>query len=150
MEIWSEISTEPHRCLGKGSWKAGSCGVWFLHPECQYPTLLDLMILYPPRQEKAGQENPRGDGAGAREDALSPPSFKTIADPFAGKLNLFRVYSGSVSADSTIYNSKKKEKERIGQIFLLEGKKQKPVGFAGVGDIVSVAKLKETTTGDTF
>jgi len=41
-------------------------------------------------------------------------------------------------------------RERIGQIFLLEGKKQKPIGFASVGDIVAVAKLKETTTGDTF
>jgi len=76
--------------------------------------------------------------------------FKTIADPFAGKLSLFRVYSGSISADSFVYNSKKDVKERIGQIFLLEGKKQKPVGFATVGDIVAVAKLKETTTGDTF
>jgi len=76
--------------------------------------------------------------------------FKTIADPFAGKLSLFRVYSGSINADSAVYNSKKDVKERIGQIFLLEGKKQKPVGFASVGDIVAVAKLKETTTGDTF
>jgi len=76
--------------------------------------------------------------------------FKTIADPFAGKLNLFRVYSGSINADSVVYNSTKDVKERIGQIFLLEGKKQKPVGFATVGDIVAVAKLKETTTGDTF
>jgi elongation factor G len=76
--------------------------------------------------------------------------FKTIADPFAGKLSLFRVYSGSISADSVVYNSKKDVKERIGQIFLMEGKKQKPVGFASVGDIVAVAKLKETTTGDTF
>jgi elongation factor G len=65
-------------------------------------------------------------------------------------LSLFRVYSGSVSADSTIYNSRKEVRERIGQIFLMEGKKQKPVGFAGVGDLVAVAKLKETTTGDTF
>jgi elongation factor G len=76
--------------------------------------------------------------------------FKTIADPFAGKLSLFRVYSGSINADSTVYNSTKDVKERIGQIFLLEGKKQKPIGFASVGDIVAVAKLKETTTGDTF
>jgi elongation factor G len=76
--------------------------------------------------------------------------FKTIADPFAGKLSLFKVYSGSITADSVVYNSKKDVKERIGQIFLMEGKKQKPVGFAGVGDIVAVAKLKETTTGDTF
>ena len=86
-----------------------------------------------------------------KEDApFSAFIFKTIADPFAGKLSLFRVYSGSISADSFVYNSKKDVKERIGQIFLLEGKKQKPVGFATVGDIVAVAKLKETTTGDTF
>jgi len=86
-----------------------------------------------------------------KEDGpLSAFVFKTIADPFAGKLNLFRVYSGSISADSVVYNSKKDVKERIGQIFLMEGKKQKPVGFATVGDIVAVAKLKETTTGDTF
>jgi hypothetical protein len=65
-------------------------------------------------------------------------------------LNLFRVYSGSLNADSTVYNAKKEVKERIAQIFLLEGKKQKPVGFASVGDIVAVAKLKETTTGDTL
>ena len=84
------------------------------------------------------------------EDPFSAFVFKTIADPFAGKLNLFRVYSGSVSGDSTVYNSKKDVKERISQIFLMEGKKQKPVGFAGVGDIVAVAKLKETGTGDTF
>ncbi len=86
-----------------------------------------------------------------KEDApFSAYIFKTIADPFAGKLNLFRVYSGSISADSIVYNSKKDVKERIGQIFLMEGKKQKPIGFATVGDIVAVAKLKETTTGDTF
>ena len=86
-----------------------------------------------------------------KEDApFSAFIFKTIADPFAGKLNLFRVYSGSANADSTLFNSKKDVKERIGQIYLLEGKKQKPIGFASVGDIVAVAKLKETTTGDTF
>ena len=86
-----------------------------------------------------------------KEDApFSAFIFKTIVDPYAGKLNLFRVYSGSISADSVVYNSKKDVKERIGQIFLMEGKKQKPAGFASVGDIVAVAKLKETTTGDTF
>jgi len=96
---------------------------------------------------KAGEPETRE----PKEDApFSAFIFKTIADPFAGKLSLFRVYSGSISADSFVYNSKKDVKERIGQIFLLEGKKQKPVGFATVGDIVAVSKLKETTTGDTF
>ncbi len=76
--------------------------------------------------------------------------FKTIADPYAGKLTVFRVYSGMINPDSTIYNSTKKVKERVGQIYALEGKKQQPLGLAMAGDIVAVAKLKETTTGDTF
>jgi elongation factor G len=87
----------------------------------------------------------------AKEDApFAAYVFKTIADPFAGRLTLFRVYSGSISADTTLYNSTKEAKERIGQIFILQGKKQEPAGFAGPGDIVAVAKLKETTTGDTL
>jgi elongation factor G len=119
--------------------------------------LLDLMVhCFPSPLEKGpvqGRHVKTGDPETRepKEDApFSAFIFKTIADPFAGKLTLFRVYSGTVNADSTLYNSKKDVKERISQIFLLEGKKQKPVGFASVGDIVAVAKLKETTTGDTF
>jgi len=119
--------------------------------------LLDLMVhCFPSPLEKGpvqGKHVKTGNPEirEPKEDApFSAFVFKTIADPFAGKLTLFRVYSGTVNADSTLYNSKKDVKERIGQIFLLEGKKQKPVGFASVGDIVAVAKLKETTTGDTF
>lgn len=76
--------------------------------------------------------------------------FKTITDPFAGKLTLFRVYSGELHPDSVVLDAKKDEKERIGQIFYLVGKKQKPAGFVSVGDIAAVAKLKEATTGDTL
>jgi len=76
--------------------------------------------------------------------------FKTISDPFTGKLSLFRVYSGTVKSDSTVYNPNKESNERIGQILLPEGKKNKPVEAAVAGDIVAVAKLKETTTGDTL
>jgi len=119
--------------------------------------LLDLMIRCFPSPLERGPV--QGRNIKTKEPEMREPKedgpfsafvFKTIADPFAGKLNLFRVYSGNISADSTIYNSRKDVKERIGQIFLMEGKKQKPVGFASVGDIVAVAKLKETTTGDTF
>ena len=87
----------------------------------------------------------------AKEDGpFSAFVFKTIADPYAGKLTVFRVYSGMINPDSTVYNSTKKVKERVGKIYALEGKKQKPLGLAMAGDIVAVAKLKETTTGDTF
>jgi elongation factor G len=86
-----------------------------------------------------------------REDeAFSALVFKTVADPFAGKLTMFRVYSGTLSPDTTIYNATRSVRERIGQIFVMVGKKQKPAGFAGTGDIAVVAKLKETLTGDTL
>jgi elongation factor G len=76
--------------------------------------------------------------------------FKTLADPYAGKLTLFRVYSGSVSSDFNFYNSNRKTSERFGNFFFLEGKTQKPTDSLVAGDIAAVAKLKETTTGDTI
>jgi elongation factor G len=155
-----EISAEEIlQCLRKGTMERrlipALCGSSIrnigIHP------LLDLMILCFPSPLERGSVQGKNIKTGEpetrepKEDGpLSAFIFKTIADPFAGKLSLFRVYSGSINADSVVYNSKKDLKERIGQIFLLEGKKQKPVGFASVGDIVAVAKLKETTTGDTF
>lgn len=76
--------------------------------------------------------------------------FKTIVDPYAGRLTIFRVYSGTLKSDSTVYNSTKDTRERFGQVFAIEGKTQKSVPSASVGDIVAIAKLKETTTGDTL
>ena len=83
-------------------------------------------------------------------DPLSARVFKTIADPFAGKLTLFRVFSGVLKADSTVYNSTRERKEKLGHIFYLLGKKQVPVQKVGPGEIAAVAKLKETRTGDTL
>lgn len=83
-------------------------------------------------------------------DPLSARVFKTIADPFAGKLTLFRVFSGVLKADSTVYNSTRERKEKMGNIFYLLGKKQVPVQKVGPGEIAAVAKLKETQTGDTL
>ncbi|MBF0564119.1 MAG: elongation factor G [Nitrospirae bacterium] len=76
--------------------------------------------------------------------------FKTIADPYAGKLTLFRIYSGELRPDSNIHNSTKDSKERVGQIYYLLGKKQIPAQLLGPGEIGVVAKLKETLTGDTL
>jgi len=76
--------------------------------------------------------------------------FKTISDPFTGQLSIFRVYSGTLTSDSTCYNSTKERKERIGQLLKLEGGKQVPIEKCIPGDIVAVAKLKETTTWDTL
>lgn len=86
-----------------------------------------------------------------RPDApLTALVFKTIADPYAGKISAFRVYAGRLNPDSTVYNASKQAKERIGQIFLLRGRQQIPIDSVGPGDIGAVVKLKETGTGDTL
>jgi elongation factor G len=74
--------------------------------------------------------------------------FKTRADPFAGRINLFRVYQGTVRADSTILNCRSHAKERMGQLLLPQGKEMKHAEAFGPGDIGAVAKLKETKAGD--
>ncbi|MBN1932735.1 MAG: elongation factor G [Desulfobacterales bacterium] len=76
--------------------------------------------------------------------------FKTVADPYAGRLSIFRVVSGTLGSDGTFFNVNKGSKERFTQLLRIAGKEQKPVTDAGPGSIVAVAKLKETTTGDTL
>lgn len=86
----------------------------------------------------------------SESEPFSAMVFKTNSDPFTGKLTLFRVYSGELSSDSTVFNSSKQITERIGQLYQLEGKKQVSIAKAVAGDIVAVAKMKETATGDTL
>jgi elongation factor G len=76
--------------------------------------------------------------------------FKTVADPFAGRLSIFRVVSGTLGADGTFYNTNKNTNERYNQLLRLAGKEQKQIKQAGPGSLVAVAKLKETATGDTL
>jgi elongation factor G len=74
--------------------------------------------------------------------------FKTVADPFAGRINLFRVLKGRVTADTTLVNLRAKAKERLGSLLELQGKEHKPALDFVEGDIGAVAKLKEAQTGD--
>lgn len=76
--------------------------------------------------------------------------FKTVVDPFVGKLNVMKVFRGSLKAGSTVYNSTTGKTERINQIYLLKGKKQEPVSELTAGDIGAVNKLNATNTGDTL
>jgi elongation factor G len=94
-----------------------------------------------------------GDGetieiAPEEEGPLVAYVFKTTADPYTGRINLFRVYSGTIRADSQAVNVTRRQKERIGQIAQPLGKELKPVAELGAGDIGAVAKLKETRAGD--
>lgn len=76
--------------------------------------------------------------------------FKTISDPYTGRISLLRVFSGKVSGDATVSNSTKDTDEKLGGVFFLQGKEQVPAGQARAGDIVATAKLKATLTGDTL
>ncbi len=76
--------------------------------------------------------------------------FKTVADPYAGRLSIFRVVSGTLGSDGTFFNTNKDTRERFTQLLRITGKEQKNVEGAGPGDIVAVSKLKESTTGDTL
>lgn len=121
------------------------------------PQLMDLIIQgIPSPLERASREGtkPGGEEVIERPSTMDAPFsalvFKTIADPFAGKLTLFRVFSGTIQSDLTLYNANKETKEKFGQLLLMEGKKQRPIEQAIPGDIVAIAKLKETATGDTL
>jgi elongation factor G len=83
------------------------------------------------------------------DEKFSAQVFKTMADPYAGRLTIFRINSGTLSGDSFL-NSNKETEERFGQLYIPEGKEQRAVDSASPGMIVAVAKLKETTTGDTL
>lgn len=155
-----EIKTEEiEACLKGGIWNrrivpvmVGSAAMMIgIQP------LFDNLVKYfpdPLYKGKAEGLDPRTGKAVDRQMSAGEPFsafiFKTITDPFAGKLTLFKVYSGELHPDSVVLDVNKEEKERIGQIFYLVGKKQKPAGFVSVGDIAAVAKLKEAVTGDTL
>ena len=76
--------------------------------------------------------------------------FKTVADPFVGKLNMIRVFTGALKSGMTVYNATTGEKERINTIYIMKGKKQEPVDELVAGDIGAVNKLNNTNTGDTL
>src|SRR2546427_2916139 len=104
--------------------------------------LLDLLVEGVPSPAKKGAPiSVDGDGTAAFV-------FKTIADPFAGRINVFRVLNGTLKGDSAIVNARAHSKERVGQLMELQGKEHTQTTELGPGDIGAVAKLKETQTGD--
>jgi elongation factor G len=104
--------------------------------------LLDLLVEGVPSPAKRPPAV-AADGAGTAAFV-----FKTVADPFAGRINLFRVLSGTLASDSTLVNHRSRGKERVGALLTLQGKEHEQAKEFGPGDIGAVAKLKETTTGD--
>jgi elongation factor G len=104
--------------------------------------LLDLLVEGVPSPAK------KGSPVDAGSDGTSAFVFKTIADPFAGKITVLRVLEGEVSSDSTLVNPRTRGKERIGALMSMQGKEHGPIDTLCEGDIGAIAKLKEVQTGD--
>lgn len=115
--------------------------------------LLDAIVKYMPMPSDSvtgvlpGTEEP---AERKKDDSLSALVFKTIADPYVGKMSYFRVFSGNIKADSQVLNASTGEMEKIGKLYIVRGKKQIEVSQLGAGDIGAVAKLAKTKTGHTL
>ncbi|HLM02478.1 MAG TPA: elongation factor G [Pyrinomonadaceae bacterium] len=121
--------------------------------------LLDAIIEYAPNpathEAEYGYTNPEQDGDRitrkySNDEPFSAYVFRTIADPFAGRINLMKVVSGKVGSDATVYNSSRDTQERLGALHVIQGKNLEKVDAAQTGDIIAVVKLRETQTGDTL
>ena len=104
--------------------------------------LLDLLVEGVPSPAKKPLD------LGIEANGAAAFVWKTVADPFAGRINVFRVLSGSVGSDSNLVNPRTKGKERFSQLLLLQGKEHSPADVLQAGDIGAVAKLKDVMTGD--
>ena len=131
------------------------CGTSYKNKGVQ--KLLDAIIDYMPAPtdiESIRGINPKTDEEEARHSSDSEPfsalAFKIMTDPFVGKLCFFRVYSGSVSTGTNVYNSTKNKKERFGRILQMHANDRSDLDVCYAGDIAAVVSTKYTTTGDTF
>ncbi len=120
-------------------------------------TLLDMIENFLPSPADMGDVqgiNPKTGDEGKRSPEPDAPfsglTFKTLTDPYAGRLSIIRIYSGILSPELQVYNPDKDEQEKFGQLFILKGKDQEIVDQAGPGAIVAIPKLKYTATGETL
>jgi elongation factor G len=123
-------------------------------------TLLDGIVEYTPNpaahEAEHGRASVDGDGGepvARKYDDTEPFSayvFRTIADPFAGRINVLRIISGKVLPDATVFNSRRGAPERLGALHSVQGKQLDKIDRAHAGDIIACVKLKDTQTGDTL
>jgi elongation factor G len=109
--------------------------------------LLDAIVDLLPSPDRAPA--PTAADGKPLDGSLAALVFKTVADPF-GKLTLFRVFAGTMKADSHVYNVTRDHDERVGQLLVLRGKAQEPIGELPTGDIGAALRLQDTLTGDTL
>jgi elongation factor G len=113
-------------------------------------SLMDAICDYLPSPKEQKVATDGGSFEPSEDGTLGALVFKTSADPYVGKLTYFRIYTGSMSSNSQVWNASQNTMERIGQLFMLRGKAQEPVSQIVAGDIGAVAKLNVTGTGDTL
>jgi len=117
--------------------------------------ILDGIVDFMPSPVERGKVKAKVKGQ-AEELVLSPDGqfaalvFKTISDPYTGRISLMRIFCGKINPDATVSNITRDTDEKLGGLFFLQGKEQVPAGQAKAGDIVATAKLKATLTGDTL
>lgn len=118
--------------------------------------LLDLLVDAIPSPAKHGATSAIDANAGEvdleckADGPLAAFVFKTLADPFSGRINVMRIFSGEIKSDSNVFNPVSKTKEHVGKLLRLQGKDNSPTDVLGPGDIGAVAKLKATNTGDSL
>jgi len=120
--------------------------------------LLDAIVQYLPsplervKTEGSNPENPeeRKEIVPAEDAPLAAFVFKSISDPYVGQLSLIRLFAGNIQANTGFFNVNRSTKERIGPIYLLQGKEQRTIEGASCGDIIAIAKLKDTHTSDSL
>lgn len=147
--------------LSKAIAKAKLCPVYAVSSESLVglSILLDHIVEFGPNPATHGREygykdyDMKGEKIERKysnDEPFSAYVFRTIADPFAGRINIMKVVSGKIQNDATVYNSSRDENERLGNLHVLQGKDLEKVDKAQTGDIIAVVKLKETQTGDTL
>ena len=114
--------------------------------------LLDIIVAAGPSPlERPPVEGENGDARESKPDApMSALVFKTMTDPYVGRVSFFRVYSGTLKGDTSLHNATKHLDERVGHVFTMRGKTQEQLDEVVAGDIGAVAKLAQTVTGDTL
>lgn len=121
--------------------------------------LLDGIVDYAPNpaahEAEHGRASADGDGEAisrkySDDEPFSAYVFRTIADPFAGRINVMRIISGKVHSDANVFNSKRSAQERLGALHAVQGKQLDKIEEAHAGDIIACVKLKDTQTGDTL
>jgi len=163
MEEFFEKGTLPHDDLVRGLRAAVIAGRLFpVFPvsaarNIGVQQLLDDVVDLLPSPADRGAvrgEDPVHHAEASRQASPSEPMsafvFKTVVDPHAGRISLFRVYSGSLKSDSVVHNASRDVSERVGALEFLQGKQALAVPEVQAGDLGAVAKLKETQTGDTL